>query len=639
MSVLRRLYAYLRYYKAWAFVAFGSMVVFAATQTVLVFLIRPLIDDVLTPPEARAAIAARSEPSREEQLKKKIGEAVFGRDKPEGQRGFVINTVDRAANRFDRWWNGDPARKWERVLTALLMVFLIRALTSFFSEYGFQKVGLSTVRDLRNELYERIIQQSHRFFNERSTGEMVSRVVSDADAIQAAVSTRMGDLFQESITLVGLIGFLLFMNTELALVCLVAAPVIVVPVVQFGKRLRRTTHRSQERMADIATQLEETIRGVRIVKAFTMERFEIRRFREATARYLKSMLRAQRIQAMTSPVMELLAGLCMLLLFLYAHRRIANGTLTTGEFISFLAALAMMYAPVKKLNKVNLSVNTALAAAERVFRMIDIENDVREKPGAAMIGSVGSGIRYEDVMFAYGDDKPPVVRNATLTVAPGEIVALVGGSGAGKSTFVNLLPRFYDVTAGRITIDGTDVRSVTLHSLRSLMGFVTQEVVLFNDTVRNNIAYGRADADEEKVIAAAQAANAWEFISNLPNGLDTEIGEGGVTLSGGQRQRLAIARALFKDPPILVLDEATSALDTESERLVQQALNNLMRGRTTLVIAHRLSTIRSADKIVVLDKGEIVEVGRHEELLARRGVYRKLYDLQFADEERAEVTA
>ncbi|HET7706886.1 MAG TPA: ATP-binding cassette domain-containing protein, partial [Thermoanaerobaculia bacterium] len=400
------------------------------------------------------------------------------------------------------------------------------------------------------------------------------------------------------------------------------------------RRLRGTTHRSQERMADIATQLEETIRGVRIVKAFTMEKFEIGRFNQATQRHLRANLKAQRIQAATSPVLELLAGVCTLLLLLYAHRRITNGSLTLGEFISFVGALAMMYAPIKKLNKVNLSLNAALSAAERVFRMLDVDNPVKEKPGAETLRSVGEGVKYENVTFTYGREGDPVLANISIDVHPGEIVALVGGSGAGKSTFVNLLPRFYDVTSGRITVAGRDVRDVTLPSLRGLMGFVTQEVVLFNDTVRNNIAYGRTDAEESKVIAAAKAAHAHDFISALPQGYDTVIGESGVLLSGGQRQRLAIARALFKDPPILILDEATSALDTESERLVQQALNNLMRGRTTLVIAHRLSTIRSADKIVVLDKGQIVEFGRHDELLARKGVYRRLYDLQFAEEDR-----
>ncbi len=611
MKILRRLYTYLRAYRAWAGVAFGSMIVFALTQTVLAALVQPLFDDVLSPK------AAVTRPARE---------------LPAAAKNLPL--VGGAKAKFDAWWNADAANKPKRVLTIILLVFLLRAATSYFSEYSFQKVGLSTVRDLRNQLYERMIHQSHRFFTERPTGEMVSRVVSDADAIQAAVSTRMGDLLQESVTLVGLTAYLFYVNPLLALVSLVGAPLIIIPVVQFGKRLRRTTHRSQERMAEIATLLEETIRGVRIVKAFTMEPFEIERFREATRKHLRWTLSASRVQAMTSPVMELLAGVCMVLLFAYAQRRIAAGMLTTGEFVSFLTALALMYAPIKKLNKVNLSLNSALSAAERVFRMLDVENEVVEKPTAIALKGVGHGVHYDDVTFTYGND--PVLRSIDLHVAPGEIVALVGGSGAGKSTLVNLLPRFYDVTEGRITIDDVDVRDATLKSLRGLMGFVTQEVILFNDTVRNNIAYGRADVDEAQVIAAAQAANAHDFISQLPQGYDTPIGESGVLLSGGQRQRLAIARALFKDPPILILDEATSALDTESERLVQQALNNLMRGRTTLVIAHRLSTIRSAHKIVVLDKGRIVETGTHDELLTVRGVYRKLYDLQFVDDEESQ---
>ncbi|HEY2094308.1 MAG TPA: ABC transporter transmembrane domain-containing protein [Thermoanaerobaculia bacterium] len=631
MKVLRRLYRYLRHYKGWALLAFGSMIAFAITQTAMIGMLQPIVDIGLSPPGATQVV--REHPSREQTVKNRVADFMLRRDKPEGQRGVIVNALDDANRSFHTWWDGASRKEqFHRILWALFIVFVIRAFASFFSEYAFQKVGLSTVRDLRNELYERLIFQSHRFFSERSTGEMVSRIVSDADAIQAAVSTRMGDLFQESITLVGLIILVFWKTPELAVVTLLIGPLLVFPVVHFGLRLRATTHRSQERMADMATLLEETIRGVRIVKAFTMERFEIGRFREATRRHLRSNLKAQKIQALTSPVMEVITGVGILALFYYAQRRIANGTLTMGELLTFMAALGAMYQPVKKLNKVNLSVNTALSAAERVFRMLDIHNEVVEKPDVPRLAAVGSGIRYENVSFAYNDQ--PVLRAVNLDVAPGEIVALVGGSGAGKSTFVNLLPRFYDVTSGRITIDGTDVRDVNLESLRRLMGFVTQEVILFNDTVKNNIAYGRSDVDESLVIAAATAANAHDFISALPNGYDTNIGESGVLLSGGQRQRIAIARALFKDPPILVLDEATSALDTESERLVQGALEMLMRGRTTLVIAHRLSTIRSADKIVVLDAGEIAEAGSHEELLTRRGVYRKLYDLQFLEEER-----
>ncbi len=333
MTPLRRLYGYLRAYKAWAFLAFGSMVIFALTQTVLAALVQPIVDDVLTPPSVQRSGTPNPRAS--------FAERVIDENLP---------AVGRAKDRFESWWNGDPKMRWKRVLTILLLVFVVRAITSFTSEYSFQKVGLSTVRALRNQLYERIIGQSHKFFAERSTGEMVSRVVSDADAIQAAVSTRMGDLLQESVTLFGLILWLFILNPVMAVVSLIGAPLIVFPVVQFGKRLRKTTHRSQERMAEIATLLEETIRGVRIVKAFTMEPFEVGRFHEATRKHLRWTLSAQRVQAMTSPVMELLAGVCMVMLFWYAQSRIAAGTLTGGEFASFLTALALMYAPIKKLN-------------------------------------------------------------------------------------------------------------------------------------------------------------------------------------------------------------------------------------------------------------------------------------------------
>lgn len=633
MKTLQRLYRYIRPYRGWALLAVVSMITVSLSYGALVALSRPLFDEVLTRQGVVAVAEGGAVGKAPEDTTAKGIDLVLNRDRPEGQRGPLVNALDSVTRPARIWWTTHEEDRWRYIPWILLAVFIIRGFSAFFAEYAFQKVGLSTVRDLRNQLYDAIIHQSHSFFSERSTGEMVSRVVSDADQIQSAVSVRMGDMLQESTTLIVLTIYVLLFNTELAIFSFIVAPIIIIPIVSFGRRLRKTTHRSQERMADMATQLEETIKGVRIVKAFTMEPFEIDRFRETTRRHLSVNLKSHRIQALSSPVMEMLAGICIVLLLLYSGFRIQSGTLTVGELISFVTALWLMYTPIKRLNKVNLSMNAAISAAERVFRMLDTENVVTDRPGAQQITSLGTGIVYENVSFSYGAE--PVLSEVDLTVAPGEVVALVGGSGAGKSTLVNLLPRFYDVTEGRITIDGRDVRDLTLSSLRGLMGFVTQEVVLFNDTVRNNIAYGRTDVSDEEVIAAARAANAHEFIAALPFGYDSIIGESGVLLSGGQRQRLAIARALFKNPPVLVLDEATSALDTESERLVQQALANLMKGRTTLVIAHRLSTIRRAHKIVVLDAGRIREVGTHEALLEKRGTYRKLYDMQFLEDEPA----
>lgn len=630
MSGLARLYGYIWPYRWWTGLALASMVIVAISNGGLVALTRPLFDDVLTQ-------QSETEVARQDDRSDAAINIFLRRSEPIGERGALVNTLDRVIIPVQQWWEAHQDDRWKYVLLALLIVYVTRAVTMFLSEYAFQKVGLSTIRDLRSELYESIINQSNRFFARRPTGELVSRIVSDVEMIQTAVSTRMGDLVQESANLIVLAAYVFFVNTELALLSLVVAPLIIIPIVQFAKRLRRATRITQERMADVATLLEETIRGVRIVKAFAMEKFEVRRFDEITDRHLAISLRARMIQALSSPVMELLAGICIILLVSYAAIRIRSGVMTLGEFISFVMALALMYQPVKKLNKVNLTLNTALAATERVFQIIDHENEVTEKEDAIELTDVGEGIRYENVRFAYNENEP-VLEGVDLDVKPGQTVALVGPSGAGKSTIVNLLPRFYDVNGGSLKVGGHDVRDVTLRSLRNLIGIVTQETILFNDTIRNNIAYGRADIGEDELRRAAEAANAAEFIENLPDRYDSWIGEGGSQLSGGQRQRLAIARALLKNSPILILDEATSALDTESESLVQEALVNLMAGRTTLVIAHRLSTVRRADKIIVLQSGQIVEQGRHDELLEQGGLYQRLYAMQFVQDERTPGT-
>jgi subfamily B ATP-binding cassette protein MsbA len=447
--------------------------------------------------------------------------------------------------------------------------------------------------------------------------------------MQSAVSNQLLDLVQQTVTLLVLLALLLSTHVKLALICLVAAPAIVFPIYRIGRGMRRTSHRSQERMAELSTLLTEMVRGHRIVKAFGMEEFELERFRRATDRHLRVNLRAQVLSSFSTPVVETVSSLGGCMLMIYAAYLIRAGQLTTPLLIQFFTNLLLLYDPIRRLNKVNLVLQGAAAAAQRVFQMLAIPNEIVDRPRARPLETVERGIRFENVSFGYRGGGDYVLEDFTLEIPAGKMIALVGPSGAGKTTVVNLLPRFFDPERGSIAIDGTDIRDLPLKNLRSLIGLVTQETILFNDTVRNNIAYGRSEVSLERVREAAAASYADEFIMAQPSGYDTRIGESGQQLSGGQRQRLAIARALLKNAPILVLDEATSQLDTESEASVQKALVNLMQGRTTLVIAHRLSTVMSADAIVVMERGRIVERGTHAELLELGGLYKRLYDLQF----------
>jgi subfamily B ATP-binding cassette protein MsbA len=437
----------------------------------------------------------------------------------------------------------------------------------------------------------------------------------------------MVDILQQPLALVILVWLLLSIHLKLAVMCLVVAPVILFPIVRFGRGMRRTSHRSQEHMADLANLVAEGVRGHRVVKAFNMEDFEYRRFRKASHRHLRVNLWAQMLSQASSPIVEALAALGGAALLIYAGQAIRADELDSSEMVMFLVALFALYDPVRKLNKVNLVFQQAIAAAKRVRDIMAIPVDVREPETPRSVDGVRSGVHFSDVVFAY--DTEVILDGVDLDVKAGEVIALVGPSGAGKTSLVNLLPRYFDPNQGRILIDDVDIREFSLAGLRQLIGIVTQETVLFNDTVRNNIAYGQAKLAREQVEDAARAAYAHEFIEQLPEGYDTVIGESGSKLSGGQRQRLAIARAILKDAPVLILDEATSQLDSESEALVQKALGNLMRQRTTLVIAHRLSTVVNADRIVVMEGGRIVDQGKHQELLARGGTYKRLYDLQF----------
>jgi ATP-binding cassette, subfamily B, bacterial MsbA len=518
------------------------------------------------------------------------------------------------------------------VAAAIVGAYVLKGLGGYFSAYLMADVGQRVVRDLRNLLHRHILGQSAGFFARRTTGQLLSRVTNDVGQVQHAVSQTIGDLLQESLALVGYAALLFYYDAGLALVCITGAPLVVYPLAQLGRRLRKTTRRSQEALEHLSHVSMETYTGHRIVKAFGAEGREGERFERASEGLYRTNMKVTRIVSILPPLMELLGGVGIAVALWYGSREISDGRLTPGEFTSFIAALLLMYGPVKKLSRVNASLQQAIAAAERVFEVLDRHTEVKEKPGAHPLPPFSSTIEFRDVVFQYDDGHRPILRTVSFSVQAGAMVAIVGRSGAGKTTLVNLLPRFYDVTGGAILIDGVDVRDVTLVSLRAQIGIVTQETILFDDTIAGNIAYGMPAASQDDIEAAARAANAHEFIVQLPEGYQSTIGERGQRLSGGQRQRLAIARAILKNSPILILDEATSALDSESELLVQNALANLMLDRTSFVIAHRLSTIRRADAIIVLERGQVVETGRHDELLARPGsAYGRLHDLQLLE--------
>jgi subfamily B ATP-binding cassette protein MsbA len=513
----------------------------------------------------------------------------------------------------------------------IIVLYLAKGLFSYFASYLMSWVGQRTVMDLRNRLYRHVIRQSVGFFKRKSTGTLISHITNDVEKIQLAVSEATGDLLMQSFALVGYGALLFYYDPILAVFCLVTAPLAVYPLVTLGRKLRRTTDTGLERWRDITNILHETISGSRIVKAFRMEGFETGRFQSATDRLFRTNMRITRVVSIMPPIMEVVGGLGLAAAIWYGSGRIALGELTPGEFTSFMAALFMMYMPVKKLSRVNATFQQALSAANRIFVVLDTAQEIVEAPDAVDIPPLSRRIEMRGVCFQYDDADGPALDGIDLVIDAGQVVALVGTSGAGKSTLASLVPRFYDPTEGTVLFDGVDIRKATLSSLRGQIGLVTQETILFNDTVRSNIAYGLQGIGEDALRAAAAAANALHFIDELPERFDTVIGEKGQRLSGGQRQRLAIARAILKNPAILVLDEATSSLDAESEALVQEALENLMANRTTLVIAHRLSTVRRADRIAVIEEGRVQELGRHDDLVRRpNGVYRRLYQLQFA---------
>jgi subfamily B ATP-binding cassette protein MsbA len=602
MKRILRLVLYMRPYALfWAFSAL-LMAVVGALAAFRILLIKPILDNVLS---------AAASPDK-----------------------VLVFTNPYTHNQIDLQWMMPHHfhNAWTVVAAALVGSAIVKNLCDYLGTLLANKSGFGMITDIRNDLYDSLLRRSTAFFQRHTSGTLISTLINDVERVQTAMSTVMSDFLQQLFTLIFMVGVVIHEGGRLGWVLLIFVPVIILSTRRVGRSVRHTTRRGQDKLAEIQNIVQETITGNGIVKAFGMELWEMNRFRKAADKLLTANMRSVAVQSISSPLMDALGAVAIALLLLVGRGRILHGD-TAGTFITFLAAVIVLYDPVRKMPTYYNSFQQAIGASQDIFRFIDENDEVVEKRKAMVLKQFAGGIEFRDVRFGYNRDgeTKEVLHGVSLTLRRGEVIALVGPSGAGKSTLVNLLPRFFDVTGGAILLDGKDVRDLTLASLRKQIGKVTQETVLFNDTVRNNIAYGRPDVAMAKIEDAAKAALAHDFILRLPQGYNTMIGERGTRLSGGERQRLAIARALLKNAPILILDEATSSLDTESEAAVQAALANLMEGRTVLVIAHRLSTVRRADRIAVMEDGRITQMGSHDELLAQGGTYSRLYHLQFGE--------
>lgn len=602
---MRRLFAYARPYWPALLASVVLMAFVGASQAALALLIRPIFDRVLDPQSPDAPVSLFTLPR-------------FGID-------ITLNSLFPAAIH----------NVWTMVALGILAVFLVKGICDYAANYLISFVGLGVIKDLRQRVFDHVLRQDSRFFELNATGRLMSSIMNDIEKIQVAVSHMLADWLRQSFSALGLLIVLLQHDWKLAIASITLLPFVLIPTARIGRRLRRTTRRAQDDTAELNQILQEALAGHQVVKAFNAEEIESEKFDRASRQLRSSNLRYVAQQALASPMIEFFGALTIVGLLTYARTQIKAGGMTAGEFTSFVIALLMLYEPVKRLTGIHNIFQQASGASQKVFEYLDEKREVDERTNPQVLERFSRSIAFEHVWFRYPGATADALRDVGLVVNAGEVVALAGASGGGKTTTANLVPRFRDVTAGRVMIDGVDVRDYTLESVRRQIGIVPQETFLFDDTVANNIRYGRAGASLDEVVSAAKAALADEFIRALPEGYHTRIGERGVKLSGGQRQRLAIARAILRNAPILILDEATSHLDTESEMLVQRALENLMEGRTVIVIAHRLSTIRRADKIAVFDAGRIVEVGSHDQLIERAGIYQRLHRMQYSEAERA----
>jgi ATP-binding cassette, subfamily B, bacterial MsbA len=571
------------------------------------------------------------------------GPQVTARESGEADAPKIVGSVQNLRERISKWFNavvftGDQFQALFRICILIVCVFFLKNMFGFLQSYMLAYVEQGVIKDVRDGLFKHLHTLSLSYFTQERTGDLISRVTNDVGVLQRSISTSIVNLIREPLLILVYLTIALMISWQLTLISLSVIPVTMLLIRKIGKRLKRDTGRSQERMADLTSVLQESISGVKVVKAFGMEKFETQKFLSQTKGYFRQMLKVSRMRVLASPTTEFLSVIAGVAIIWYGGKQVLElGTLRPAEFMGFLFAIFQMMPPMKELTGVFNRLQESAAAAVRVFAVLDTPPAITNKSDAIILEEFGESIEFHDVTFVYptkkivpGSNGQAVLKNVSFKVMKGEIVAIVGPSGSGKTTLIDLLPRFYDPVGGYISLDGKDLRDLDLASLRDKIGIVTQETILFNDTVRNNIAYGLDNCDNEAIVEAAKAANADAFIRSFPEGYDTVIGDRGVRLSGGQRQRLSIARALLKNPPIMILDEATSALDSESEILVQEAIDNLMQHRTSFVIAHRLSTVRNADKIFVIAQGKVIQQGTHQELMKiKRGLYRKLYEMQF----------